>query len=132
MASPFFQHSDWGTLKENCDILFEPFSSKDICCDPFHDSLSFDMIEHSRDLQEPSEVIEAVESNKKCYIGSLYMTSITLVATMAALRHWNSKRGTTSDENQAGFGMIECCAVAGLWSSIDTSYHITVQPLLAP
>ncbi|WVZ05917.1 hypothetical protein V8G54_019263 [Vigna mungo] len=72
MASPLFQHSDWGMLKETCDILFEPFSSKDICCDPFHDSLTFDMIEHSRDPQEPSEVIEAVEvehSNKKCYIG---------------------------------------------------------------
>ncbi|XP_014494964.1 ethylene-responsive transcription factor 1B-like [Vigna radiata var. radiata] len=72
MGSPFFQHSDWGTLKETGDILFEPFSSKDICCDPFHDYLSFDMIEHSRDPQEPSEVIEAVEvvqSNKQCYIG---------------------------------------------------------------
>ncbi|QCD97736.1 ethylene-responsive transcription factor 1B-like [Vigna unguiculata] len=71
MASPLFQHSDWGTLMEPCDILFEPFSSKDICCDPFHDSLSFDMIEKSKDSEEASEVIEAAEvvQSKKCYIG---------------------------------------------------------------
>ncbi|ESW34531.1 hypothetical protein PHAVU_001G160300 [Phaseolus vulgaris] len=61
MGSPFFELSDWGTLMEPSDILFEPFSSKDIGYDPFHDCLSFDMIDDSRDPQEPSEVIEAME-----------------------------------------------------------------------
>ncbi|KAL9285037.1 hypothetical protein ACSQ67_024567 [Phaseolus vulgaris] len=72
MGSPFFELSDWGTLMEPSDILFEPFSSKDIGYDPFHDCLSFDMIDDSRDPQEPSEVIEAMEvvQSKKCgYIG---------------------------------------------------------------
>ncbi|KAL2321039.1 hypothetical protein Fmac_030008 [Flemingia macrophylla] len=49
------------------DILFESFSSKGVDYDPFHDSLSFDMIEDSGDPQEPSEAI--IEANKKSYIG---------------------------------------------------------------
>ncbi|KAG4928128.1 hypothetical protein JHK82_053814 [Glycine max] len=53
MSSPFFQHADWGMLKEpNSDILFESFSSKGVDHDPFHDCLSFDMIDNSRDPQE--------------------------------------------------------------------------------
>jgi len=66
MASPFFQLPDWGTLMGPSDVLFEPFSSKDIGYDPFHDCLSFDMIP-----QEPSEVIELTEAvqSKKSYIG---------------------------------------------------------------
>ncbi|CAJ1901233.1 unnamed protein product [Sphenostylis stenocarpa] len=71
MAYPFCQHSDWGTLMEPSNTLFEPFSSRDIGYDPFHDSLSFDMIDHSSDPQEPGEVIEAMEvlKSKKSYVG---------------------------------------------------------------
>ncbi|XP_020211640.1 ethylene-responsive transcription factor 1B [Cajanus cajan] len=69
MTSPLFQHSDWGTLKEPSEILFESFSSKGIDhdYDPFHDYLSFDMIDYSRDPREPCEVIEV--QTKKSYVG---------------------------------------------------------------
>ncbi|KAK7336859.1 hypothetical protein VNO77_17409 [Canavalia gladiata] len=84
MSSSFFQHSDLGKLKEPWDILFESsFSSKGIDCDPIHDSLSFDMIDYSRDPQAPlSEVIESkpkllvkseakeeLQTKEKSYVG---------------------------------------------------------------
>ncbi|KAG5083650.1 hypothetical protein AAZX31_19G150000 [Glycine max] len=73
MSSPFFQHADWGMLKEpNSDILFESFSSKGVDHDPFHDCLSFDMIDNSRDPQEESHhqvIEEAMKTKKKSYIG---------------------------------------------------------------
>ncbi|KAK7284110.1 hypothetical protein RJT34_18849 [Clitoria ternatea] len=80
MTSPFFHHSEyWGTLnnKEPSNILFEPFLSKAIDYDPIHDSLSFDMIDHSPQApsQEPkllvlkSEAEEVVETKKKSYVG---------------------------------------------------------------
>lgn len=72
MTSPFFQHSDWGTLKDPSEVLFESFSSKGIDdYDSFHDSLSFDMIDYKREPQKPSQVmIEAKEvQTKKSYIG---------------------------------------------------------------
>ncbi|XP_027349040.1 ethylene-responsive transcription factor 1B-like [Abrus precatorius] len=84
MNSPLFQHSDWpwGTLKEPSETLSESFSSKGNDYDPIHDSLSFDMIDYSRDPQPPSDVIERqpkllllnseakeVKTNKKSYVG---------------------------------------------------------------
>ncbi|RDX62424.1 Ethylene-responsive transcription factor 1B, partial [Mucuna pruriens] len=61
MTSPFSQHSDWGTLKEPSNILFESFSSRGIDYDPIHDSLAYNM--------NPQEASHQVIKTNKSYIG---------------------------------------------------------------
>ncbi|KAK7393409.1 hypothetical protein VNO78_21964 [Psophocarpus tetragonolobus] len=70
MSSPFFENTDWEVSQESSEILFESMSS--IPDDPFHDYLSFDMVDSSegnhKDAKQVGVKLE-MENKERSYIG---------------------------------------------------------------